>query len=389
LDTQKLLALESIRGIAAFVVVWWHFTSVLLPAVINGPSLPAHGAFEQWIYQTPLSIFFAGNFAVVLFFVLSGFVLTYKFMAGRQDSLFPAAIKRYVRLMPIAAISVILAYLLLATGLMFAGHIAGLTGSPWATVYYGFDPTLLGALWQATVGVFQTQAAPHATYNPVLWTIYYELLGSLLIFGLATLTRNHPKRWLLYIIATVAFSGTYFCGFIVGMIIADLYANRRRIFERIGKLALPYKLALLGLALIIGGYPALGDASGFGIYYQALTLFPSDIALSRTILQLIAAVIIITLALSWVRMARVLEWRPLVWLGKVSYSLYATHFIVIYSLTSGLFMLFTQWWGYKLSAVVAMAVSLPVMLALAWVFQKYIEAPSIRWAGRVGLWSKR
>lgn len=371
------------------MVVWWHFMSVLLPAVISGPAMPGHGAFEQWIYQTPLSIFFAGNFAVVLFFVLSGFVLTYKFMAGRQDSLFPAAIKRYARLMPIAAVSVILAYLLLATGLMFAGNIGGLTGSLWATLYYGFDPSLLAALWQSVVGVFQAQASPQAAYNPVLWTIYYELLGSLLIFGLASLARNHPKRWLLYVIATVAFSGTYFCGFIVGMVVADVYANRHDLFERVGRLALPYKLGLLVLALVIAGYPALGGADGFGIYYQAITLFPSDIALSRTMLQLIAATILITLALSWGRMARTLEWRPLVWLGKVSYSLYATHFIVIYSLTSGLFLLFTQWWGYKLSAAAAMLLSVPVMLAIAWLCQKYIEAPSIRWAARVGRWSKQ
>ena len=71
------MELEGFRGIAATIVVLYHFILAFYPALSWGPDARAeHTPFEDDIFGTPLSIFYAGTFAVAIFFVLSGFVLS-------------------------------------------------------------------------------------------------------------------------------------------------------------------------------------------------------------------------------------------------------------------------------------------------------------------------
>lgn len=389
--TKKIVALESIRGIAALVVVFWHWASIFFPAMMSGPSAFIHNPFEIIVYQSPLSFFLTGNFAVVIFFMLSGFVLTLKYFQHKQISLFPAAIKRYVRLMPIVLASTLLGYVVLSAGLIYAQEAGVISRSMYLTnAYYYFNPSLTHALAQGLLLVFTQPWPADASYNPTLWTIYYEMLGAMLVFGFATLVRGKPKRWLLYCIAIVAFINTYFVGFLVGCALADVYASRNDIYEKIGNARLVYKLLALVLAFSIAAYPFAGSYDGFGPYWRALTFFPTNIVDSRTILQLIAGSIFISLALVWNSYARALGIRPLQWLGKISYALYATHFILLYSLTCWLLVVLTsRGLRYGIATVLALVVSLPVMLLVSALFHRFIEEPSIRFANSVGRWLKQ
>lgn len=384
---DKIAVLDSIRGMAAFVVVLCHYTYAFFPAATMGSLAVAHTSVEQWLFKSPLSILFAGRFAVILFFVLSGFVLTLRFVSNQQGSLFPAAIKRYVRLMPIALVSVLFAYLIMSLGFIYAGEAAQVTGSGWLTGLYVFDPSLSGALLHGLLGVFSAGVDAPTSYNPVLWTIYYEFLGSLLVFGIASLVRGQSKRWLLYIIALLAFINTFFCGFILGLILADLYASRQQLFERIQNMSWVYKSGLLLFALLIAAFPT--EQAQLGPYWNALILLKSDIDISRTILELVAASIIIMLALSWGGMTRLLERRQLIWLGKISYALYATHFIILFSLASGLFTVVDNYLSYLPAVAVTAVISISATLALSALWHRYIELPSIVAATKVGEWSKK
>lgn len=371
------------------MVVAWHFMLGFFPAVIHGWSAHLHNPFEISIYQTPLSVLVAGNFAVTLFFMLSGFVLTYRYMAGEQKTLFPAAAKRYFRLMPLVAVSILGAYVVMKFGAITGGAAGHATGSDWLPTYFTFNPNFFNAVWEAGIGAFM-KPVDAQSYNPLLWTIYYELVGSLVVFGLASLLRGHSKRWLVYIVAIVITSSTSYVGFIVGLALADAYANRRVWFGRVSSAPFTYKFLALATALGMAGYPAgRGNTADYGAYYNAITLFPQNIPLTRITLQLIAAAIIIVLALSWRRFGRVLEVKPLVWLGKISYSLYICHYIIIFSLTSGLFLWFVTFMDYSAAAFTAMAASFACMLFIAALLQQFVEEPSIRLAGRIGEWSKK
>lgn len=385
--------LDSVRGIAAFSVVFWHFASIFFPAAIGASKSSAHTSFDRVLYESPLASLYSGSFAVTLFFILSGFVLTLRFFSSKQTSLFPAAAKRYFRLMPVAFASVLFSYALFSLG-QYTNVMsqADITKSPWmGDAYFGFDPSFLSAFWQGTIGIFATQVGGNITYNPVLWTIYYEMLGSLLVFGLAMLCRGQPKRWIVYAIAVVAFIDTNFAGFIVGMILADLYASRKSVFMQLEKLPSFYKLSALVLAFSIGAYPSINIEGDKGKYWEMLTLSPGDDFVSRTILQLIAGTLLLVLALTWTRLRHVLEHPSLLWLGKVSYALYAIHILILYSLTVTLFTLFMKHldMSYVPAAFLALLCSMPVIFVLSSLIHRYIEQPSIVLAGRIGAWTKK
>lgn len=391
-SSRKIDSLDSVRGIAALSVVVWHFVGIFFPAMfgLGIAGIVQHTGIDTLIYRTPLGVFFAGDFAVTLFFILSGFVLTLRFFAGQQQSLFTAAFKRYARLMPVVFISVISGYILLSLGLYNnTAEVAIATNSTWVNGFFAFEPSLLHALFQGTIGIFATQTAVASSYNPVLWTIYYELLGSILVFGLASLARGHSKRWILYTICVIAFLDTYFVGFIVGMVLADLYATRNELYSIVRFAARPYRIFLLILALCFASYPPYVSPEGIGRYWTTTTLIPTNPALSRTVAQILAGAILIVLALSWPKLKALLEHRILTWLGRISYALYAMHYIIIYSFGIGIFWELLPRLGYVPAALLTTVISIPFILLISVLVHKYIERPSIVFANRVGYWAKK
>ncbi|QQS69129.1 acyltransferase [Candidatus Saccharibacteria bacterium] len=391
-NTKKITALDSVRGIAAFSVILWHFASIFFPAAIGAGSAYAHSSYDFWFYHSPLASLFSGSLAVSLFFILSGFVLSLRFFENKQSSLFTASFKRYFRLMPVAFFSIIMSYAILSLGYYTNSTDSAILHSPWTgNTYFSFSPSFIGAIWQGLIGAFTLQAEASSTYNPVLWTIYYELLGSFIIFGLASMCRGMRRRWLLYSIAIAAFIHTYFVGFIAGMILADIFATFPAIFRKIAMLPWPYKICSLLLAFAIGSYPSIVglEGSNLGKYWQMLTLSNGDLLLSRTILQLIAGVIIIILVLSWDRLRRLLENPVASWLGNISYTVYAVHLILLYSLTTTVFVYFRNHLEYMPSAFLSLLTTLPVILFVAHFMHIYIERPSIALANRIGEWAKK
>ena len=93
--------LDGLRGIGALVVYLNHF----LDHFYHLPTKKKldEGKEEQlpnWTRQTPVVLFYHGYFWVVVFFVLSGFVLTLRFFKVRKSSCVTGGtFRRYLRLM--------------------------------------------------------------------------------------------------------------------------------------------------------------------------------------------------------------------------------------------------------------------------------------------------
>lgn len=92
---ERYEQLDSLRGVAALVVVLTHLG-------IFGSKDTAAG-----IFRTPISPFLLGPAAVVLFFVLSGFVLTLPTLAGKGQTYIPYVVRRICRLYIPFALAVI------------------------------------------------------------------------------------------------------------------------------------------------------------------------------------------------------------------------------------------------------------------------------------------
>jgi peptidoglycan/LPS O-acetylase OafA/YrhL len=97
----RIAALDSVRGIAAFIVVIHH--CFLTRAVYSNFfftqwKTPAN-SLVSWIFlYTPARIVWAGYEAVTLFYVLSGLVLALPWVQGRPPEYSMYAIRRMCRL---------------------------------------------------------------------------------------------------------------------------------------------------------------------------------------------------------------------------------------------------------------------------------------------------
>jgi peptidoglycan/LPS O-acetylase OafA/YrhL len=189
----RMEALESVRGLAAFVVCCSHLFTGFFPHWFYNPADP----LPPWL-QLPSW----AHFAVDVFFVLSGFVLSISFVqTGKIELLRTAFVRRYWRLFIPVAASILISYLLHANGL-YANREAVMAfeanKSDWLYGFYGFEPSAVGAIREAVWKVFFSFSA-RESYNPVLWTMGYEFLGSLFLFAFLALSGGLRNRFLIYL----------------------------------------------------------------------------------------------------------------------------------------------------------------------------------------------
>jgi peptidoglycan/LPS O-acetylase OafA/YrhL len=85
-DPRRFHELDSLRGVAALTVVFHHFSRI------------CPESFTHLLIRTPLRLLVAGHQAVILFFLLSGFVLTLPYKKKTRLSYAPFLLKRVCRI---------------------------------------------------------------------------------------------------------------------------------------------------------------------------------------------------------------------------------------------------------------------------------------------------
>lgn len=159
--------LESLRGLAALAVVLAHASAVLL--VDGHPTFWTVPLSEQTPAQlalTVMSTVFNPGAAVVLFFVLSGYVLTLSLSRG--FSLTPYVTRRFFRLMPAMWASI-----LLLAALLWLIPVPSENVGNWYRAAFNANPRV-GA-------VIRNMALERFPVNGVTWTMYVEVIGSLFL----------------------------------------------------------------------------------------------------------------------------------------------------------------------------------------------------------------
>lgn len=379
----KILALESLRGLAAFSVVLDHYFRTFYPATFAN-NAPSHSNYEWLFVETPLFFLVNGAFAVIIFFVLSGFVLSYGFFKKGSGDLVGSVVKRYFRLTPVVLASVLLAFLLLKLDLFFNDD-AGIMPVSWQD-----DSVTFGqALWDGLIGVYIIQPGDSSLNSP-LWTIYCEMIGSVIVYAILALLGKDRRRVIVYPFLVLILLNTYFIGFIVGLILADLYHNRHSLFEKIAAIPTPIKITLLFAALWMASFPPLRTPETTALIHQPLLFIGDFYGFNANLVHLVGAVIIICLILTSQRLAKVGEFKPFVALGAASYSLYATHLIVLGSVCSFAFFIATQTFHlpYNVAALVAFMAYVPSALVVAMIMKKYVDEPSINLSRAASGWFK-
>ncbi len=376
---HKYHNLDGLRGLAALSVMLLHYVLVFAPFIIGAFVTQRHTRFDRLIATTPLQLPTAGDFAVCIFFVLSGFVLSLSFFKHRDVKvLTSAAARRYFRLAIPALGSVMFGYVVLRFGLIFIHQAAVLSQSFSLFGSFWNIPAHLGrAIFEGVYGIWFDSYSTAGSYNPVLWTMHFELFGSFLLFLFLGLFGNLRNRWVFYGVFGLVFLKTYFLCFILGIALCDLSLNTKvlnTIRPRYLWAALPVGL-FLGNWITTGIYPT--------IYLHIHLPFFSDDQLQPLAHNVGAAIVVLTV-LRLQPLARLLEMRPFQYLGRVSFALYLTHFIVMSSLASFVFYKVYPAYGYKLALLATFAIAWPVTFVVASIFTNLVDIPSVKLSKKIG-----
>lgn len=373
---MRFLELEGVRGLAAVMVVLHHFVLAFFPMIIYGHSQVQHMRFEDNMYGGIFALPFAGTLAVAIFFVLSGFVLSVGFFQSGDESIVrKLAVKRYIRLMiPALATTLVCFVIIKFGGTNLVNGVGSITQSLWLVDEWNFQPTLLHAVQSGAFGVFMVGGS---LYNGVLWTMTIEFLGSFLVFILLLLCGGSKNRWAAYVLAAILTFNTWYFAFVAGMVVADLYVQKRlnflsksRVFLIVGGLA----------ALLLGAYPQMGVEM---TAYAQIDTFFSSLGLSVRIVALtLSSLLIILLVLTNNTLTHILKKPRISTLGKYTFALYLVHIPVMYTVGFGSFLALYPITGYNLAAVLSFLFMTPVIIIATVLFEKYVDKPAVEMSNR-------
>lgn len=374
---EKIHYLEGLRGLSMIIVVLNHFAAAFYPAIIFGEKARSHNNFELMIYKTPFNIFFSGIFALSVFYLLSGYFLSYKyFRFHKKEYLISSVIRRYLILAIPTIISILIAYFFLKYHLFYNLSVSSITGSSmWFANFWNFNPNFFKAI---TEGLFMTSIfLGNLTYNPVLWMMAYELAGSILIYIVLEIFRHTNKRtaiYLLLFLITFAWK-SYLMGFVVGMLICNLeYRSRVNILtlenKRLG-------IIFFIIAVILGSFPI---ASTRGTIHDFIRIPLLSESKNIILFQTIAACFMFLAVKNLRVLKKFLGFFIPRFLGGISFSVFFLHLITFGSLSSFIFKIVINYLNYNLSVLITMLITFPVILIAAFFFKRYVVLNTLKLA---------
>jgi len=365
-EAHRLAYLDGLRGLAALVVVLMHLMATYFPSLIFASAANAPG-WHTVLATTPLSFLVSGQLAVIIFFVLSGYVLSASAINSRQ-SVIALTLTRLLRLGVPASLSVVFAYALYVAGFLDLQGIPEATGHPWAEQF--MRPISSGDAASEMLGSYFLTGG--SSLNGVLWTMRIELIGSIIVYVVFGFMISARLRVGFLIALTMAFlilggGWIYLVGFTAGML---LYESRT--------LRAPNSLLWWCLAsgLLLGGFPF--EWRGHPIYGPALIGLHSYYSLAdpAIVSRTVGAILVVTAVLHLRPMHSALEIPPIKFLGRVSFPLYLLHWPLMQAtFTEPYFYLR----GSPVQMILAVVVFLAALFALSWLMVTAVDQPLLRW----------
>jgi peptidoglycan/LPS O-acetylase OafA/YrhL len=233
-----------IEGLGVLSVLFFHAFHELFGAV--------EPAFRSLIFV----LFMNGRLAVAIFFVLSGEALSVPYW-GTSDRRYVLRqmLKRYPRLTIPVLFSCLITFLLLKAQLVFSHQAALVVQSPWLGRFLAFSPSVESFLSYGLFDVYATNRPEELSYNPFLWPMRIELIGSFLIFVLlltAPLVGTKTARLLWPVAFIVLILKPYYACFLFGLLFSRLHASGAFATLRKVRWLQPASLGALVCALLLG-----------------------------------------------------------------------------------------------------------------------------------------
>lgn len=340
--------LDGLRGIAALSVYFSHLIGVF---VINS-------TLFDYLSQSPFHVFWHGEAAVTLFFMLSGFVLTLPYIKNRDDLNLPTFyIKRIFRIYP-AFIFAILFCLFLKFLLFDSLKMVGY--SAWINEFWKWN--LKEISWSEFLNTFILAGFHFNTklLNPVIGTLRTELIISFVLPFFIYIALRIKLIINLLFLFLLFFIGKDTLGvFYLGIIMA-IYRNDILVYVN-SKINRSYTIIFFMFASIL--YTSRFSLNFiFGNHDKIILL-----------LSILGCAFFLVLALKNGWFSSVLNTRLIQFFGKISYSLYLLHFPVLLIVCSYI----------EPNVFFVFPISLILTLSLSYLSCKFIELPFIQLGKRI------
>lgn len=359
--SSRIYSLDGLRGVAAVAVLLGHARIIYIE---NGPGgwMGLDGVRQLLNATGPW-----GFTAVWLFFILSGFVLAWSFTRNAKVDYGVYILRRLARLY----IPVWGAVVLAVVTMLFVSR-ADKTLGDWAAGHPAHielrhvvsDLTLVGGIG--------------STITP-LWSLRWEVFFSVLLI-LYVLVARKINPWVLMIACYgLSIVGNvignqvlmYMPMFGIGVAFAFAWGSIQQISLRVagwfgrvpfaaGALAVLALLAATSLQSVHQILPSLGIS----------TTLPSAATFACRLLSVALIVVIVGVSKT---VGKAFTLAPIAWLGKVSFSLYLVHEIV---LLVGVYA--------TKADTTALVVSVLLCFPVAWLFYKLVEEPAHNLSKRIG-----
>lgn len=380
----RFTSLDGLRGLASVAVFLWHNFLAFFPGATDARAASHSRFLEETLYRSPLSVFFAGDFAVYVFFVLSGFVISIKFFrSDGSDELKKSFLRRYVRLMPPAFLTVFVSYLLLSGGLIFSKPAGDILHSWWLELNWSaVRVSFPDMLW---AGLYETWFAPPGagqSFNSNLGTLSIEMIGSFVIFASIWVAKilklSFFRRGVFYaalLAAAFYLTGVhpYYIVFFIGMAMADIYVHYPRIFRQ--------PVWASGLVFAAGAFlGAVRDQNVDFAYYQPIVAVFRATGLHPVFYSWgLGAILMMYGLLANAALQKLFSagWARM--LGRYSYALFLTHTVFLGSVTCLAFLTLNNYWPADMPLVTAGAFfgTLPLLLVCVWMVER-VDAKAVR-----------
>ncbi|AXK18419.1 acyltransferase [Bacillus sp. COPE52] len=357
--SKRIKELDSIRGLAALTVVFGHFCLML-------PSLPNSIKFS------PLRFLWAGGEAVIVFYVLSGFVLSMALYHSKTNY-WGYLIKRFVRIYIPYYFWIIVTFALF---ILFSPYeVVGLRD--WFYDRWQGSITKLDILNHfVLLNNFFTE-----NYNPVIWSLAQEMRISI-VFPLLFLL-FYKLNWKKSILFALSFSlisvflnmlhigkaEGFYNGYADTLHFTSMFMVGMLLFKYQEKLIYSYrnmkkfkKGFLIALGIILYLYSILI----YGLSRNDTTFLLKDWGV------VMGVSIFIIMAMSNLKVKAFLNKSVFVYLGEISYSIYLCHFPIMMVLFK---LLYT-----KIPIFFLLTLCIAMTLLFSIVSYYLIEKKCINWA---------
>lgn len=371
---RRIASLDGLRGVAAFIVIISHLVVGFFPALYFGAEGHACKAVQDAIAKSPLFVLYSGTFAVYVFFVLSGLVISAS--AARSRCPLPLLIAiRYARLTIPILVSVCLAFAMVQLLPGAAQRAAHLVGHWWLDFMY--QPMNLPFSFAVKEAAYTVYLTGLSYYNNVLWTMRIEFAGSVAIYVLYAVCGRSvrvPALCLLTLVTCFAIRDwpTNLMGFFLGALMFEAWDR--------GLIA---RNSLCGAVLVLSGLflGGLPFAPVSGSVYEGVSSFVEAFSPAFSTVRTAGATALILGLFMWKRAGSLFEsWMPQ-FFGRISFSLYLIHFPLLCIGMSELYWRYGQSGAASVAAIALCYIA--VTIATAYAMTVLVDEPTVRFLARV------